>query len=608
MKRIIALLLALIMLFSLAACTGKNKNTEAPSISPDTTSPTETATPVPTPEPTEAPVYSDADLAFMDFDKELFISIVTSDGLSFHQYVKDPASFGIDEADVERGWGDFSYDSYLEGMNGDLELKAELEAIEYDQLSEYNKLAYDNIMLLINKSIDEGDTFYFSEPLTPLNGDHSMLPLMLTLYEINDREDIENYLTLLEDSGRYLGQIAQFETEKAEKGMFMTENALDQVIESCNKFVKAGKKFFLIGFFKDLMDENDFGLTEEERQAYINRNDDYILNELLPAYSNLVSTLESLRPKCSAFVGIKDRGEDALNWYINSIQSSGACYYDVSDIEERLGELCISTLYEMAYTLQTDNEIIRHYFDDVTSGSPEEDVDYLKSLIESTYPYLADQDISYVTVPDAIADEFSPAAYLVSAYDDPTRNIVMFNPSSDTDNLLFTLAHECYPGHLYQTQYFRGLPELSLSQQLLAPTGYTEGWAVMSEMFIADYTDEYYAPACKVVQLESTLINILLPAYCGLKINMDGWTKEQAMDYLSGFGLDQDDYYEVINEYAINMPTYFFNYAIGYMCTKLIYDRANCNSDAENKEFFTEYLNYGPCVFNILFEKFSVRF
>lgn len=80
------------------------------------------------------------------------------------------------------------------------------------------------------------------------------------------------------------------------------------------------------------------------------------------------------------------------------------------------------------------------------------------------------------------------------------------------------------------------------------------------------------------------------------------------MDYLSGFGLDQDDYYEVINEYAINMPTYFFNYAIGYMCTKLIYDRANCNSDAENKEFFTEYLNYGPCVFNILFEKFSVRF
>lgn len=37
MKRIIALLLALIMLFSLAACTGKNKNTEAPSISPDTT-------------------------------------------------------------------------------------------------------------------------------------------------------------------------------------------------------------------------------------------------------------------------------------------------------------------------------------------------------------------------------------------------------------------------------------------------------------------------------------------------------------------------------------------------------------------------------------------
>lgn len=599
MKRIISVMLVFIMLLSFCACdVHRGDSTTEPTVTQQTAL-------YSTQEPFKATA---ADIEFMELDRELFISTVTSDGLTFHQYVKNPESFGIDEESVERGWGDFSYESYLEGLEENLALKQELDAIDYDSLSEYNKLAYDNLSLLLDETIDAGDTFYYNEPLKTLNGDHSMLPLMLTMYEINCKEDIDNYLTLLQDSDRYINQIIQFEIQKSERGLFMTENALDQVIKTCKKYVDEGKNFFLIDFFEQIIKENDFFLSKDEKKNYIEINNSYIISTLLPAYSRLIETLESLRGSCSSFVGASQRGEGTLEYFKKSVCSSGACFYDVGVIEQRLETLCKETFAELMQIMQSDSKVVRYYYSDKTTGDTQDDINYLKQIMQSKYPELAEQQIEFVSVPKAVADDFSPAAYLISAYDDSSRNVILLNPSSDTSSILFTLAHECFPGHLYQTQYFRNLSGLTLTQQVFAPTGYTEGWAVMSENCIADYMDDFYAPACKVSQLESTLLNILIPAYCSLKINMDAWDEDQVMNYLEYFGVAQQSYYEVINEYAINMPDYFFNYALGYMCTKIIYDSCDCQTDEEHVEFFTKYLNYGPCYFNILFDKFEIDF
>lgn len=603
MKRFFSLFLVALMLFSFAACTCNQENNPT-----NTPGPQLTAEPTATPDakPTVAP--SEEDLKFEKLDKELFVSVVIADGLTYHQYVKDPASFGINDADVERGWGVLSHSAYLEGIEDDKEYIKKLEAIDHEQLSERNRIAYDNLMSILTQSIQMGDTYYNLEPLLPLNGDHSMLPLMLTLYEISSSEDIENYMTLLEDTDEYLGMIEQFEREKADLGMFMTENALDQVLETCKKYVKSGKKFFLVDSFEDALKSENLNLNDAEKKNYLEHNENYIVNELLPAYQRLIDTLESLRSKCSEFTGAVNRGEKALEWYKYNVQGNGACFYDISKIERRLKSLCESTYNNMITIMQNNPIIYNYYFNDVTSGSAEEDVEYLESLIQNVYPKLAEQEIEFVTVPDAVADDFSPAAYLISAFDDPSRNVVMFNPSADTSTLLFTLAHECFPGHLYQTQYFRQLDGLPLSQQLAAPTGYTEGWAVFSEVFITNYTSQYNEETCEVKQLESTLFNILIPAYISLKVNIDGWTEEQVGAYLETYSVNEDGFRSIVYEYAIDMPDYFFNYALGYLCTKLIYDSVNPASDADKLEFFTRYLNYGPCTFDILFEKFNLEF
>lgn len=616
MKRLISLSLVIALLFALVGC-GKTNPIDGASANPtanagesfpvNTGSDGSSQNPsdLPTSDPTQV-IKTQADLDFEALDRELFLSVIASDGLTYHQFVKDPSSFDIDESTVELGWGSYSYEDHLAYGDADEEFMARLNAINRDELSPHNQIAYDVIAecYALGGLVDE--YFYCAEPLEPLNGIHTMIPLLMSTYEINDMDDIEGYLYLLEDAPRYLAQIAQFEREKAQQGLFMTENALDKVIESCRSFANEGSNCFLIEHLEDIINNASFEITAEKKSEYLDRNRDCIMNELLPAYTELADTLNSLRGSCGSFAGAMERGGAFADYYKLAIQSEAACNFSYRDIALALEAMCNQTYVNMYNEIMADPSALSHYGSPITSGDVQTDVDYLLRLIESVYPSIPDQQIQYINVPDAISGDFSPAAYLISAYDDPSRNVVLLNPESNDSNLLFTLAHECFPGHLYQTQYFRNTDGVSLSQQVISPSGYSEGWAVFSELMIAGMCEEYGTSIAKITQYESILCNILIPAYVSVMVNAYGWTPDVISEYLEEYNLDIDSYRDIIYEYAIDMPLYFFNYAMGYTYTSMIYESVAPETSEENLAFFTKYLNYGPCYFNILFEEFGI--
>ena len=561
-----------------------------------------------TPAPSDEHVPTQADIDFEIIDREIFLSIVTSDGLTFHQLVADPEAFDIDKNDIERGWGDFSCELAAEGYADNRELLKKLDAIDKNELSEMNRLAYDNIyecFSLANETAEE--YYYYDEPLTTLNGEHTTVPLMLMLYEINTAEDVENYLFLLDDAVNYFEQIERFEREKAEHGLFMSENALDQVISSCREFASQGENCFLLSHFEEVLEKTELGLSDAEKEAYKNKNRDIILKKLLPEYEKLTGTLENLRTKCGKFEGAAAKGEEAKKYFCSGLKSAAACGISCDETAQILKEMCQKTYSKLGsliirYMSQMDN-----WDDKVTTGSASGDIEYLESLMDSVYPEIPEQHLTYINVPSAIAEDFSPAAYLISAFDDPSRNVILLNPTSGDSDMLFTLAHECFPGHLYQTQYFRNMQELSLTQQAIAPSGYLEGWAVFSENFMPGMFKKYGTGICRIKQLNSVLANVLIPAYVSLQVNAFNWTKADISRFTADFGLDNSAYNDIIYEYAVNMPLYFFNYAMGYTYTTMLYESVNPKSNAEKLEFFTEYLSYGPCYYDILFEKFNIE-
>lgn len=81
---------------------------------------------------------------------------------------------------------------------------------------------------------------------------------------------------------------------------------------------------------------------------------------------------------------------------------------------------------------------------------------WFKDKIAADFPQGPDvsYDIKYIT--EALQDSVSPAMYFLPQLDNLNINSIYINPKDTRSSQLYpTLAHEGYPGHLYQTTYLR---------------------------------------------------------------------------------------------------------------------------------------------------------
>lgn len=618
MKKILCVLIALVMAISFEGCAAIRKilnyvpfsdPTAAPTEIAPTSAPTAVPTEVPTeaptqePEPTEIP-RSEADIAFEEFDLELFRMIVTSGVSTYNQYiVSDPERFGIDTSEISASWGDLTLEAHLDTMDFYREALEELEEIDRESLNDMNKLGYDAIKRSFEKELWFEDYYYFDEPLEPLNGYHTMLPLTLVCFNFRTKQDVEWYMGLVEDLPRFMGQLGQFEKEKSAEGLFMTEKALNEVLDSLEDFADKGEECFLISYFENevIPKAKELGYTDEECAELIKRNRKAILEGILPSYRALAKTLKSLKSTCNPYVGASERGEEALEYYKLRVQYEGATNDDIATIFNYLKRMGDTAYSDLMLAIQSgSSRILDRFGDPITFGSVEENEEWLKSFIEAYYPACPDYSLTFVNVPADIADDFSPAAYLTPAFDNYYDNVMLINPTSDSAKELLTVAHETLPGHMYQFLYARNLRGLSLTQQILEPTGYAEAWTIFTEYFIAKNCIPLDKNFCLMMNANSTFCNVYLPAYVSFIVNLEGADIDVVRNFLSEWGLESAAF--VFYEYAVTMPYYITSYAVGYSYLRAIYDRANPRGEEEHKAFFEKYLSFGPNEMDVMMD------
>ena len=622
-KKFVCIALAALMTVSLCGCfrwdniLPKPSATQQPETTQEATA-AETAAPINTepaspteaagteaPEDTAAPTEAaaDADSAFAALDLELFAEMAVGSADTYNQFiVSDPERFGIDPADVLQGWGDYyTYDSHMAYMDSCREVLQKLEAIDRDELSEQNKYAYDAIKRHYEQELLFEDYYYYDEPLTPVNGYHTAIPLSMVCFAVRNKSDAETYVVLMEDMPRLIDQIADYEQDKADHGQFMTVTAMQQVVESCEDFANTGSDCFLISYFDTVAEKaKELGMTDAEISALRARNDEAVLNGILPAYQRLADTLSKNRSKCSEFRGAADISGKKKDYFDLSVQKEAGTTEDIDDLIERLEQMGEDMLTEMIYAMILDPDALERYGEPISFGSIEDDMDWLTEFTAKYYPDMPEHTVNYVTIPDDLAEDFSPAAYLTPAFDDLYDNTILINPTSDDTTQLFTLAHEGAPGHMYQFLYFRNTPGLSLTQQVLEPTGCAEGWTVFTEYFVARNCPDMGESYCTMMNAESVYGNIFLPAYVSLQVNHNGWSVEDVEEYLSTMGMN--DYAELLYEYAITMPTYAMSYAIGFTYMYEMYSDASPVSTRAHYEFFEKILSFGPTYLDLLEE------
>ena len=540
----------------------------------------------------------DQNAEFEAYTEELFCSEVSSNTINLHYTLKNPEDYGITEDAAVLG----SFETDADMVKASVEnMRRSLENFSYDELDLQNKITFD-ILDYQKKAADQSaDFILYEEPLGLVSGVQTQFPVVLSEYQFYDRQDVETYLALLEMTGEYFDSLIKFEREKASAGLFMADYALDTVIEQCQAFLDMGDGNYLYSTFANrIKDVNE--LTEEEKSDYIQDNALAVSDCIFPAYEKLISDLEQLRGSGKNEKGLSYLPE-GIDYYELVVRQSTGSERSVEEMEDLTRRQITDDLEAMEKVLGITTEEAQEAAAAIAQTSAELILTRLQEGISGTFPEAPDTVLEVKYVPEEMEDHLSPAFYMIPAIDNTEQNVIYINQAHMSDDLtLFTtLAHEGYPGHLYQTVYYESTDPDPI-RSIMDFGGYVEGWATYAEM--GSY---YLTPLSKeqatLLQKNSSII-LGLYALADMGIHYDGWSRMDTVAFFSNYGITDAETVERIYELIIGSPGNYLKYYIGYV-EFLELKKAWAEEKGEafsQKEFHEAVLEVGPAPFEIVEE------
>ena len=187
---------------------------------------------------------------------------------------------------------------------------------------------------------------------------------------------------------------------------------------------------------------------------------------------------------------------------------------------------------------------------------------------------------------------------MTPALDGYRDNIILTNPKDQKNYSMSTLAHEGFPGHMYQFVYQYDLGTIPKFQLMIETNGYAESWSTNAEWNIAQINDQY-GKDLSIANFAGEYYSNVVVTIVSLMVNGQGASFEDVSKYLKKKGISEE-YFEDIYDYAIDMPIYFFKYTGGF-CE--LFDLTNRCCKDDKIAFFKEYLHWGPSYFDLLNER-----
>lgn len=537
---------------------------------------------------------------FEAFTNEVFTYEVQCDAITLNYTLANPENYGI--TDYTPSFGEFSIE---ESQNSYLEMEnylAALKEFDYNSLTNDQKLTYDIFKEYLELQLSASELLLYSEALGPNTGLQAQLPVLLSEYHFTDKEDVENYLLLLEDLPRYFKQIADFEVQKSNAGLFMSDTTADSIIRQCKKFIASREDNVLIEVFNDRVDTLTF-LTQEEISSYKERNQELVFHSIIPAYELLMEQIEALKGTGTNEGGLCHfpKGKEYYEYLIASTTGS---FRSIKEIDALLAEGINTSIENMVVAANGDNTI----FEKADTAQypltdPLEIIEFLKVAITENYPALENVNYNIKYVHKSLEEDLSPAFYLTPPLDNYSDNSIYINGYSKykLDDIFPTLAHEGYPGHLFQNVYFNQSKPSPL-RMLLNFGGYSEGWATYVEM-------DSYSMMEMDQQVASVLMNNQIATLCmyaqiDLGIHYYGWDLEDTLNYLINFGINSEEAAKEVYQTMIAEPGNYMKYALGFLEIMELRETAEeeLGDDFSLKEWNTFFLDMGPAQFEVIEE------
>lgn len=535
---------------------------------------------------------------FNEYLDELFLEFLGTDPYQVNSSLYDPSKYEIEDVAVEAY--EFSYDADQEYYQALKEIKEDLEAFNDEILSDDQKLSKEILLDYINRKLAFEGFYYYGSNLGSYLGYQAQLPIMLAEYRFDDLDDINDYFGYLKVTQENFAAIVAFEKEKISKNMGLTDYIINKVIEQCEIFVN-GEENYLIPVFNEKVDALTF-LTETEKEQLKVQNEELVSNDFVGAYNYLAGELKTMLgtanhngalanfPKGKEYYEALFREATGTDMTVLEAKS-----YLQSKVSSLINDLMTKPSYDTLYNTDLIGDMT---IDDL--------IPYFQNKMKGLFPELG-VDIEYEIkeINESMQENSSPAMYFISPIDANVIETIYVNPLNfqDYDNYTFqTIAHEGFPGHLYQNVYMKtsDIPDV---RKIIQYVGYAEGWAVYVENYVVGFVNESAKAAFECYDSLTYLVLGLLD----IGINYEGWTTDEAYRFLTQyFDIDEEtstEMYYDLTEIPTNYLQYYFSYfQLQDLKTNF---KKKMGSQYSDLLFHQIFLETGPASFAILEEQYE---
>ncbi len=530
--------------------------------------------------------------------EQIFQEEALSDSVTLNYTVKDSTSLGL--KDIEPTLGTVSMEDLKNGLFITENRLAALDDIDYDKLTDRQKFLYDILETMLHQNMKSSDVLEYAEYLGPTSGIQAQLPVLLAEYNFYTQKDIDTYIKLLELVPEYFDGIIQFEKQKSKDKLFMSDTTAQAIIRQCQEFVKDKEHHYLISVFNNRINEFT-GLSEETRKAYKEMNQKAVLEKVIPAYEKLIDALVELKGSGVNENGLCgfDKGKEYYEYLVGARTGSGRSVKEIN----RMLEQALNQSQQKLASIMTERPDAYYKAQNIEYPyrEPKKAIQHLKKAVKEDFPPLAEDINCKLKYGDkSLQKSMSPAFYMTSPIDDYKENVVYLNgyEQYDLSKAFTTIAHESYPGHLYQHCYFNSTnPEHIRS--VINVGGYTEGWGTYAELYgyhlagipkhVADLLEQ------------NTIATLCVYGKADIGVHYLGWDFEKLSEILSDYGFSKSQSRTVFDA-VVAEPASYLQYTLGYL---EIEDMLQEAKDKLGKNFYIQdfhkfFLEAGPAPFPVL--------
>lgn len=544
---------------------------------------------------------------FDRFLNSCFREYAAENTVTLHFKLSNPSAYGI-KTPVSPTYGDFSSDTLKKNCSRSKELLQKLYTFPTSSLTKKQKLTWQIFQDYLNESIMNEKYILYSSPLGT-NGLQSEIPVTLSEYRLDNEKDIKDYLSLVNQVPELFTQILDFEQERRNAGLISPSFVISDTIDQIDQFLNASEENNpLIQSFEDRLTEVE-SLSKDQKASYIANNRLLVTDKVLPAYKSLKTSLQAYTND-SKNTSSKERlceYKNGQDYYKFLLMSNVGTDFSPEDCITILEAQLKNTVKDISSLTAKNKDLYTEYLSATPAlSAPKEIMNTLKNDSLIDFPEIKNTSCQLKNVPDALSGTSACAFYLVPPIDSTKDNIIYINKSRvDSNELFSTLAHEGYPGHLYQTNYFLTTNPSPL-RTFLHCAGYDEGWGTYAQLYSYNFiefknVDEQTTKQLRQLYRDNDLLSLSLSSLCDLYVNYKNYDENALANYLQTYGIDKDST-QNLYRYVIENPTTYLSYSIGYYELDQL---KQTMSDSLGKafkisDFHEAVLNVGSCNFSIL--------